>query len=287
MLPYLSCISPDGDPSLRAGRGKPASPLCLGKVLPCWLCSLLGWPVPAVSCAEAGSCLPAPRACCRECSLRDPLRACALHRSLHHVSFGLLMSLIWWLGEVFQKVFLGEPKPSSLKPESLCRLPPSCRMQNKEVLPSEGVSLSDSIGLCSAVLWVMQARLKQLRETRSCWIPCCFGQALLVHSGPLCRHRAYDTDLSESEVSSRDNPSGQTLFSGAQWQDKGQWAQTEAQEALAEHEEEILHSEGDGALEKAAQGGCGFSFSGDIQDLPGHGPVQPAVGDPASAGGLD
>jgi len=29
---------------------------------------------------------------------------------------------------------------------------------------------------------------------------------------------------------------------------------------------------------------CGFSFSGDIQDTPGCGPVQPAVGDPASAG---
>ena len=46
-------------------------------------------------------------------------------------------------------------------------------------------------------------------------------------------------------------------------------------------------SEGDGALEQAAQGGCGVSFSGDIQDPPGQGPVQPAVGDPASAGGLD
>jgi len=32
---------------------------------------------------------------------------------------------------------------------------------------------------------------------------------------------------------------------------------------------------------------CGFSFSGDIQDPPGQGPVQPALGDPASAGGLD
>ena len=31
----------------------------------------------------------------------------------------------------------------------------------------------------------------------------------------------------------------------------------------------------------------GVSFSGDIQDPPGQGPVQPAVGDPASAGGLD
>ena len=79
---------------------------------------------------------------------------------------------------------------------------------------------------------------------------------------------------------------GQTLFSGAQRQDKGQWAQTEAQEVLSEHEEEFS-SEGDGALEHAAQRGCGFSFSGDIQDPPGQGPVQPAVGDPASVGGLD
>jgi len=40
-------------------------------------------------------------------------------------------------------------------------------------------------------------------------------------------------------------------------------------------------------VKQAAQGGCGVSFSGDIQDPPGQGPVQPAVGDPASAGGLD
>jgi len=44
---------------------------------------------------------------------------------------------------------------------------------------------------------------------------------------------------------------------------------------------------GDGALEQAAQRGCELSFSGDIQDPPGRGPVQPAVGDPALAGGLD
>jgi len=31
----------------------------------------------------------------------------------------------------------------------------------------------------------------------------------------------------------------------------------------------------------------GISFSGDIQDLTGCGPVQPAVGDPVLAGGLD
>ena len=50
---------------------------------------------------------------------------------------------------------------------------------------------------------------------------------------------------------------------------------------------QLLHSEGDGALEQAAQGGCGVSFSGDIQDLPGQGHVEPAVADPALAGGLD
>ena len=72
----------------------------------------------------------------------------------------------------------------------------------------------------------------------------------------------------------------------AQRQDKGQWAQTEAQEVPSEHEEELLHSESDGALEQAVQGGCGVSFSGDIEDLPGQGPMHPAVGDPASAGGF-
>jgi len=80
---------------------------------------------------------------------------------------------------------------------------------------------------------------------------------------------------------------GQTIFSGAQQQDKGQRAQTEAEEVPAEDEEELLPSEGDRALEQGAQGGGGFSFSGDIQDLPGQGPVQPAVGDPVLAGGLD
>jgi len=82
---------------------------------------------------------------------------------------------------------------------------------------------------------------------------------------------------------------GQTFFSGAQRQDKGQCTQPEAQEVPSEHEEDLLPSEGDGALEQVAQGGCGVSFSGGIQDPPGQHPVQPAVGDPASAGavGLD
>ena len=80
---------------------------------------------------------------------------------------------------------------------------------------------------------------------------------------------------------------GQTLFSGAQRQDKWQRAQTEARKVPAEHEEELLPSEGDRALEQAAQGSCGVSFSGDIQDPPGQGPVQPTVSDSASAGGLD
>jgi len=80
---------------------------------------------------------------------------------------------------------------------------------------------------------------------------------------------------------------GQTLFSGAQQQDEGQGVQTEAQEVPSEYEEELLPSEGDGALKQVAQRGYGVSLSGDILDLPRRGPVQPAVGDPALAGGLD
>ena len=46
-------------------------------------------------------------------------------------------------------------------------------------------------------------------------------------------------------------------------------AQTEAEEVPSQHEKELLHFEGDGALEQAAQGGGGVSFSGDFQDPPG------------------
>ena len=80
---------------------------------------------------------------------------------------------------------------------------------------------------------------------------------------------------------------GQTLFSGAQRQDKGQQAQTGAEEVPSEHEEELLPAEGDGALAQAARRSCGVSFSENTQNLPGQGPVQAAVGDPALAGGLD
>jgi len=80
---------------------------------------------------------------------------------------------------------------------------------------------------------------------------------------------------------------GARLFSGAQRQDKGQQAQITAGEVPSEHEEELFYSEVDRALELAAQGCHGFSFSGDIQDLPGGSPEQPVVGDPALAGRLN
>jgi len=50
------------------------------------------------------------------------------------------------------------------------------------------------------------------------------------------------------------------------------------QEVLYEDEEEVMYCGGDRALEQAAQRSCGVSFSGDTQDLPGHSPVQPTVG---------
>jgi len=59
------------------------------------------------------------------------------------------------------------------------------------------------------------------------------------------------------------------------------------QKVPSEHEEELLPSEGDRALEQVVQRGYEVSFSGGTEHPPGQGPVQPAVGDPALAGGLD
>jgi len=53
------------------------------------------------------------------------------------------------------------------------------------------------------------------------------------------------------------------------------------------HKEELLYCEGDGALEQAAQGDCGGSFSLDIQDLPEHFPSQSTVGNLLLAEDLD
>ena len=54
--------------------------------------------------------------------------------------------------------------------------------------------------------------------------------------------------------------------------------QTGAHEVPYEDDEKILYFEGNRALAQAAQKGCGFSFSGDIQMLPGCFPVQPTLG---------
>jgi len=59
---------------------------------------------------------------------------------------------------------------------------------------------------------------------------------------------------------------------------QGETAINWSTEVLHQYVKELLHSEGHRALEQAAQGGCGFSLSGDIQDPPGCLPVQPAVG---------
>ena len=77
---------------------------------------------------------------------------------------------------------------------------------------------------------------------------------------------------------------GQTLFSGAQRQDKGQRAQTEAQEVPPERRKNFFTTES--ALEQSAERGCGVS-SEDIQNSPGCSPVQPALCEPALAGRLD
>lgn len=57
------------------------------------------------------------------------------------------------------------------------------------------------------------------------------------------------------------------------------------QEIPPQCEGELLYNEGGRALAQAAQGGCGVSLSGDIQNSPGLVPVSPAPGDTACQGG--
>ena len=76
----------------------------------------------------------------------------------------------------------------------------------------------------------------------------------------------------------------ESLFSCAQRQDEGQQAQSETH-ILAEYDKTFLDSEHDRELEQVVQRGCGVSFSGDIQNLPGRDPVQCVLGDPAWQGG--
>ena len=52
-------------------------------------------------------------------------------------------------------------------------------------------------------------------------------------------------------------------------------------------EEKLLCLDGDRALEQASQRGYGVSFSRAIQTPPRRGPVQPSLGEPVLAGGLD
>jgi len=49
----------------------------------------------------------------------------------------------------------------------------------------------------------------------------------------------------------------------------------------SENQQTLLFCGGDHALAQVAQRGCGVSHSGDIKKPSGHGPGQPALGDPA------
>jgi len=86
------------------------------------------------------------------------------------------------------------------------------------------------------------------------------------------------------------NMDGARLFSVCAVRRQGAMAKSGTQKVPFpyKHEEEILFCQSDRALEQAAQESCGFSFSGDIQDPPGHLPVQPPVGSLLCKGvGLD
>lgn len=67
------------------------------------------------------------------------------------------------------------------------------------------------------------------------------------------------------------------LFRRAQWQNKGQWAQTGTREVPPECEKELLYFEHYRAPEQAAQRGYRVS-SGDTQESAEYFPLQPKVG---------
>lgn len=58
----------------------------------------------------------------------------------------------------------------------------------------------------------------------------------------------------------------QASLGGANHQEMRQWAETDAQEAPPEHEEELIYCAGDRALELIAQRSCGVSLTGGIQE---------------------
>ena len=82
---------------------------------------------------------------------------------------------------------------------------------------------------------------------------------------------------------------GRGYFSGQQVgrEPAGCWW-TWTQKVPYKHKEEFIFCEGDRALKQAAQRGCGISFSGDIQNLPGCFSAKPTIGNLLYQGvGLD
>ena len=76
----------------------------------------------------------------------------------------------------------------------------------------------------------------------------------------------------------------QAFFSGAQWQDQRQSAQSETQEVPSEYDEALFHCDSYWELVHVAQWGCGVSLIWDIQKPS---PGKLALGGPAWAGSLD
>lgn len=69
----------------------------------------------------------------------------------------------------------------------------------------------------------------------------------------------------------------QILHSGAQWQAKRQWAQTETQKVSSHHKKNLSCSEGDQRVAQILQGVGSVSILGDTQNPGGQGPQQSAL----------